>query len=167
MSRLLQSGISSLLAGRSPLPVIGTFVIHVLSMHPIALPKCPAPRASLVQSPQLRSCLSCACVLSCCPASRRRQEGLNSLRACLSARAQTSCYLSPASHPHSLLFCPDAAVTAALRLPASNRTAACAQQLHPPARHESPLRPVTSTPALSSTTLKTVQSPSARKAQRH
>ena len=48
------------------MPVIGTFVIHVLSMHPIPS-KCPAPRASLVvKSPLLRSCLSCCPVRACC-----------------------------------------------------------------------------------------------------
>jgi len=102
------------------------------------------PRVPLVASTTVLS-LSCLCVLllllSClsCPASRRRQEGLNSLArsppACL--HAQPSCYLPPAahSHPHSLL---SRRSHCSFRLPASDRTAACAQQLHPPARQITP-----------------------------
>jgi hypothetical protein len=103
------------------------------------------PRVPLVASTTVLV-LSCLCVLllSClsCPASRRRQEGLNSLArsppACL--HAQPPCYLPPAahSHPHSLLSCPAAAVTVPSDSQRVTETAACAQQLHPPARQITP-----------------------------
>lgn len=132
------------------------------------------PRVPPVASTTVLSCL-CVLLLSClsclsCPASRRRQEGLNSLAtsppACL--HAQPPCYLPPAahSHPHSLLSCPAAAVT----VPSDSQRVTELLRAHNNCTRpldKSPLRPVTSTPALSSTTLKTVQSPSARDAQRH
>lgn len=82
-----------------------------------------------------------------CPqaASRRRQEGLNSLRACLLA-----CLACTRNH-HAVCLPPPTTLIACCpvlpwcrshcccsRLPASDRTAACAQQLHPPARQITP-----------------------------
>lgn len=171
VSRWLQSAISSLVAVPC-LPVTGTFVIHVLSMHPMpplnARPRVPLVASTTVLCPVL-SCpvRACSRSSSCFPPTSRRSQLATSLPCLPRLHAQTSCYLSPASHhPHSLLFCPDAAVTAA---PDFQRVTEplrahndCTRPLD-----KSSLRPVTSTPALSSTTLKTVQSPSPRKAQRH
>ena len=143
VKRWLQSAISSLVAVPC-LPVTGTFVIHVLSMHPMpplnARPRVPLVASTTVLCPVLSCPVLCVRAVrpqaACFPPTSRRSQLATSLPCLACTRKHHAICLPP---PTTLIACCPAlscrrSHCCCSRLPASDRTAACAQQLHPPAR---------------------------------